>query len=199
MVASHILPSNVWMHSLLFHFNLVLRILKLIINGIVVSLWRPNIWTGKFFNWPLFYRTLKEQDPVTILQKTDWTHYSRFLVMWRYYGDDLQSCIGSSGLVWSRKALNVINKTHTQSIAIFQYEAIFGMVTTNTQKPKLVLEQACSTEKAIFCKEKLIARVVELGSLSSGAKMAMKISVKRVFTIFASNASFLRVIANLQN
>ena len=42
-------------------------------------------------------------------------------------------------------------------------------------------------------------RVAELGSLSSGAKMAMKIFVKHVFTIFASNASFLRVIANLQN
>ena len=41
--------------------------------------------------------------------------------------------------------------------------------------------------------------VAELGSLSSGAKMAMKVFVKRVFTIFASNASFLRVIANLQN
>ena len=44
-----------------------------------------------------------------------------------------------------------------------------------------------------------VDRVAELGSLSSGAKMAMKIFVKRVFTIFASNASFLRVIANLQN
>ena len=42
-------------------------------------------------------------------------------------------------------------------------------------------------------------RVAELGSLSSEAKMAMKIFVKRVFTIFASNASFLRVTANLQN
>ena len=42
-------------------------------------------------------------------------------------------------------------------------------------------------------------RVAELGSLSSGAKMAMKIFVKHVFTTFASNASFLRVIANLQN
>ena len=42
-------------------------------------------------------------------------------------------------------------------------------------------------------------RVAELGSLSSGAKIAMKIFVKRVFTIFATNASFLRVIANLQN
>ena len=41
-------------------------------------------------------------------------------------------------------------------------------------------------------------RVAELGSLSSGAKMAMKNFVKRVFTIFATNASFLRVIANLQ-
>ena len=45
----------------------------------------------------------------------------------------------------------------------------------------------------------LLSWVAELGSLSSGAKMAMKIFVKRVFTIFASNASFLRVIANLQN
>ena len=42
-------------------------------------------------------------------------------------------------------------------------------------------------------------RVAELGSLSSGAKMVMKIFVKRVLTIFASNSSFLRVIANLQN
>ena len=41
-------------------------------------------------------------------------------------------------------------------------------------------------------------RVAELGSLSSGAKMAMQIFVKRVFTIFATNASFLCVITNLQ-
>ena len=41
-------------------------------------------------------------------------------------------------------------------------------------------------------------RVAEVGSLSSGAKMAMEIFVNRVFTIFATNASFLRVIANLQ-
>ena len=44
----------------------------------------------------------------------------------------------------------------------------------------------------------MTGRVAELGSLSSGAKMAMKIFVKRVFTIFATNASFLRVITNLQ-
>ena len=43
----------------------------------------------------------------------------------------------------------------------------------------------------------ICTRVAELGSLSSGAKMAMKIYVKCVFTIFATNASFLRVIANL--
>ena len=42
-------------------------------------------------------------------------------------------------------------------------------------------------------------RVAELGSLSLGAKMVMQIFVKRVFTIFAKNASFVRVIANLQN
>ena len=43
-------------------------------------------------------------------------------------------------------------------------------------------------------------RVAELGSLSSGAKMAMKIFFKRVFTIFATNALFFarnRKFANL--
>ena len=41
-------------------------------------------------------------------------------------------------------------------------------------------------------------RVAELGSILSGAKMAVKIFVKHVFTIFATNALFLRIIANLQ-
>ena len=45
----------------------------------------------------------------------------------------------------------------------------------------------------------LPTRVAELGSLSSGAKMAMKIFVKPVFIFFASNALFLRIVANLQN
>ena len=45
----------------------------------------------------------------------------------------------------------------------------------------------------------LVTRVAELGSLSSGAKQAMKIFAKRVFTIFATNAPFFRAIANLQN
>ena len=44
----------------------------------------------------------------------------------------------------------------------------------------------------------LISRVAGLGRLSAGAKMAMKPFVKRVFTIFATNASFLRVISNFQ-
>ena len=43
----------------------------------------------------------------------------------------------------------------------------------------------------------VLFRVAELGGLSSGTKMAMKIFVMRVFTIFATNASFLRIIANL--
>ena len=44
-----------------------------------------------------------------------------------------------------------------------------------------------------------LVRVAELGSLSSGEKMAMEIFVKRVFTIFPTSASFcLRVIANMQ-
>ena len=41
-------------------------------------------------------------------------------------------------------------------------------------------------------------RVAGLGRLSAGAKMAMKPFVERVFTIFATNASVLRVIVNLQ-
>ena len=70
--------------------------------------------------------------------------------------------------------------------------------------------QAIAGEKFLFrlilysvgkCKQVLFncfSRVAELGSLSSGAKMAMKTFVKRVFTIFATNASFLCIIANLQ-
>ena len=46
------------------------------------------------------------------------------------------------------------------------------------------------------CKTRI--RVAEIGSLSSKAKMAMEIFVKREITIFATNASFLRVTANLQ-
>ena len=41
-------------------------------------------------------------------------------------------------------------------------------------------------------------RVAEVGSLSARAKMAIRILVKRVVTIFTTNSSFLRVIANLQ-
>ena len=42
------------------------------------------------------------------------------------------------------------------------------------------------------------ARVAGLDRLSAGTKMAMKPFVKRVFTIFATNASFLRVISNFR-
>ena len=62
--------------------------------------------------------------------------------------------------------------------------------------------QAIAGEKFLFrlilysvgkCKQVLFncfSRVAELGSLSSGAKMAMKIFVKRVFTIFATMRRF---------
>ena len=40
-------------------------------------------------------------------------------------------------------------------------------------------------------------RVAENGSLSARAQLAVQIFIKRVFTIFATNASFLRIIANL--
>ena len=42
------------------------------------------------------------------------------------------------------------------------------------------------------------SRVAGLGRLSAGAKMTMKPFVKRVFTIFATNASFLCVISNFR-
>ena len=44
----------------------------------------------------------------------------------------------------------------------------------------------------------VLIRVAGLGRLSAGAKMAMKPFVKRVFTIFATNVSFLRVISNFR-
>ena len=59
--------------------------------------------------------------------------------------------------------------------------------------------KVAATAAAAFASAPVSAKAAELGSLSSGAKMAMKVFVKRVFTIFASNVSFLRVIANLQN
>ena len=40
--------------------------------------------------------------------------------------------------------------------------------------------------------------VAEVGSLSARAKMPTKIFVRRVFAIFATKPSFLRIIANLQ-
>ena len=44
----------------------------------------------------------------------------------------------------------------------------------------------------------LSSRVAGLGRLSAGANMAMKPFVKRVITIFATNASFLRAISNFR-
>ena len=44
----------------------------------------------------------------------------------------------------------------------------------------------------------VLGRVAEVGSLSARAKKTLKMFVKCVFTIFATNASFLRVIVNLQ-
>ena len=43
-----------------------------------------------------------------------------------------------------------------------------------------------------------VNRVAGLGRLSVGANMAMKPFVKRVIKIFATNASFLRVISNFR-
>ena len=43
------------------------------------------------------------------------------------------------------------------------------------------------------------ARVAEVGSLSTGAKIAIKIFVWRVIAIFAISASFSHVVTNLQN
>ena len=43
----------------------------------------------------------------------------------------------------------------------------------------------------------VLPRVAEVGNLSARAKMAIQTFVKRVFTFFATNASFLCVIANL--
>ena len=78
----------------------------------------------------------------------------------------------------------------------------FESTAQNLVDQKLSTQMVTLTEGAQLLEQYkmvLFIRVAELGSLSSGAKMAMKIVVKRVFTIFASNASFLRVIAYLQN
>ena len=46
-------------------------------------------------------------------------------------------------------------------------------------------------------KRVVLSRVAEVGSLSARAKMAIQIFVNCVFAIFATNPSFLQVIANL--
>ena len=58
----------------------------------------------------------------------------------------------------------------------------------------LVINLKTANPKVTF----MPTRVAGLGRLSAGAKMAMKPFVKRVFTIFATNASFLRVISNFR-
>ena len=42
----------------------------------------------------------------------------------------------------------------------------------------------------------LLTRVAEVGSLSARTKMATKVFARRIFAIFATNASFLRIVAN---
>ena len=56
------------------------------------------------------------------------------------------------------------------------------------------LGRCLSDQSSIY----IMNRVAEVGSLSARATMAMQIFVWRVFAIFATNASFLRIIANLQ-
>ena len=61
--------------------------------------------------------------------------------------------------------------------------------------PRQTENKKKSHDNMIFVNKKIIqGKVAELDSLSSGAKMAMKIFVKPVFSIFAINASFLRVL-----
>ena len=87
--------------------------------------------------------------------------------------------------------------TSQYKLSIINYHQIARNI--NFQSAPFCINHSLSLSTFPQSSHKYHARVAELGRLSSGAKMAMKIFVKRVFTIFASNASFLRVIANLQN
>ena len=62
----------------------------------------------------------------------------------------------------------------------------------------LALIELIKHDRAPMRGEEVHIRVAGLGRLSAGAKMAMKPFVKRVITIFATNASFLRVISNFR-
>ena len=72
------------------------------------------------------------------------------------------------------------------------------MLVAENMEPKSQQDQKYSIESKQSTKIIEQARVAGLGRLSAGAKMAMKPFVKRVFTIFATNASFLRVISNFR-
>ena len=82
-----------------------------------------------------------------------------------------------------------------------------GFANQNIQQQSIVFE-FCTMKGGVFNESQELSyhnyywyryiRVAELGSLSSGAKMTMKIFVMLIFTTFATNASFLHVMANLQ-
>ena len=94
-----------------------------------------------------------------------------------------------------------------QNIAITEY-GLFSSGCLEHLLQSATLHNACTGSNEAYIKEnipkifvrKIIPpnRVAGLGRLSAGAKMAMKPFVKRVFTIFATNASFLRVISNFR-
>ena len=71
---------------------------------------------------------------------------------------------------------------------ISRFYSMSGKVSVSAALPLSYLFQTGALE----------TRVAGLGRLSAEAKMAMKPFVKRVFTIFATNASFLRVISNFR-
>ena len=106
-------------------------------------------------------------------------------------------------LIFSDLDFNLIFVTLLSNDNFFEVHSVISINPSDSDFENMQLRSRLWFEMKMLTPPQCVigaqSRVAELGSLSSGAKMAMKIFVKRVFTIFASNASFLRSIANLQN
>ena len=101
------------------------------------------------------------------------------LVWWEWNNELAKSLWGGRSLDWNKSFAKPRYFYLKSKKVCFSYD----MNTKNLQKKSFAVPSS---------------RVAEVGSLSTRATMAKKNFAKRVFTFFTTNASFLRVITNLQ-
>ena len=83
-------------------------------------------------------------------------------------------------------------------VMVFVHCLVFNEIVHNISTGKLSIPESAIVKKSHHKSNTAVCRVAGLGRLSAGASMALKPFVKRVITIFATNASFLRAISNFR-